>query len=335
MAYRPAGLRRPTKPHKPNLHKRGRSHDDDSDSSRSPTRRRLNPKSPESPVLSQGIAEPSASPLLYPIPDDSSTSSNGMTPIAFNSPLGDEKPPLSDDEVCGFHEKGAAYQAWIANPTLGGCHCGQARQTLFDLFNNSNKRERFTCPVNHFDDPPKSIRDDLKNLGLPITNKKYRFTRLFHYGYNKDGDKKETQYQHSFAKGALIAECIYRYTGPHWSNVAIAQYSFDHPIDTLKYIYFTNIVNEETLPYVQEILYPRHDLDWPTRDRLESHAWEYGTEEYRELLGTQLGKAAACVVLGAWERGTRRIARIHTIGREYEIHLRFDIEAIQNNELSN
>ena len=252
-----------------------------------------------------------------------------MTPIAFNSPLGDEKPPLSDDEVCGFHEKGAAYQAWIANPTLGGCHCGQARQTLFDLFNNSNKRERFTCPVNHFDDPPKSIRDDLKNLGLPITNKKYRFTRLFHYGYNKDGDKKETQYQHSFAKGALIAECIYRYTGPHWSNVAIAQYSFDHPIDTLKYLYFTNIVNEETLPYVQEILYPRHDLDWPTRDRLVSHAWEYGTEEYRELLGTQLGKAAACVVLGAWERGTRRIARIHTIGREYEIHLRFDIEAIR------
>ncbi|KAJ5420327.1 hypothetical protein N7465_002846 [Penicillium sp. CMV-2018d] len=86
--------------------------------------------------------------------------------------------------------------------------------------------------------------------------------------------------------------------------------------------------NEETLSYVQEILYPRHDVDWPHVDRIEGHVWEYGTEDYREILGTKLGNAAACLVLGAWERGTHRIARVHTLGRQYHIHLRFDIEPI-------
>lgn len=235
---------------------------------------------------------------------------------------------MSNEQVCEFYRKGAAFQAWIAGPNLGGCQCGQSRITLFNLFNNSNKRDRFTCPENHFDDPPRTIQEDLENLGFPTTEKGYRFTRLTHHGLDKDGYKRETEYQHSFAKGVLIGEVIYRYTGPHWSNVAIAQYKFDHPIDTLKYLYFTNVQNDETLPYVQEILYPRHDVDWPELNRIESQVWEYDTEEYKEILGTQLGKAAACLVLGAWERGTHRIARVLTLGREYQIHLRFDIEPL-------
>ncbi|KGO74123.1 hypothetical protein PITC_021810 [Penicillium italicum] len=304
---KPAGLR-----------KHRLSDDDDSGNSRSPTRRRL----------ASNSAEPPNSPPPYPIPDDNSSSSDEKTPPTPNRALSDDLPPVSEAQVDQYYRVGGEYQAWIADPTLDGCPCQKSEATLFELFNNSNKRERFTCPENNFDDPPRHLQDDLEHLGLPRRGKRYRFTRLVHRGYDKDGYKKETDYQHSFTQGVLIGECIYRYSGPHWSNVAIAQYKFDHPIDTLKYLYFANVQNDETLPYVQEILYPKHDVSWPQADRIESQVWEYGTEEYREILGTKLGRSAACLVLGAWERGTHRIARVHTLGRSHQIHLRFDIESL-------
>ncbi|EKV15553.1 Actin-binding FH2 [Penicillium digitatum] len=300
------------------LRKRRLSDDGDGGSSRSPTRRRLTSRT----------AEPSVSPPPYPILDDNSLHNGGKS---FSTPEGVSSvdiPPMSETQVREYHRMGSAYQAWIADPTLGGCPCGKSEETLFDLFNASDKRKRFTCPENHFTDPPRHIQEDLEELGLPRAGKRYRFTRLVHHWWDKDGYKKENEYQHSITKSVLIGESIYRHTGPHWSDVAIAQYKFDYSIDTLGYLYFTNIQNEETLPYVQEILYPRYDVSWPRADRIESHVWECGTEEYREILGTKLGKAAACLVLGAWERGTHHIARVHTLGRMYQIHLRFDIEPL-------
>ncbi|CAG8897565.1 unnamed protein product [Penicillium nalgiovense] len=326
MAYRPAGIRKPVAQREKVLGKRRRSQNDSNEKSRSPTRRRLTTESSKSSDLAECPQSPQ-SPTQYPIPDDASLS-DGVSVLTPTNSFTDDRPPVSDEQVDEYHLKGHAYQAWIADPTLGGCRCGRARKTLFELFNANNETERFTCPENHFDDPPLDIQEDLQQLGLPTRRKKYRFARLLHYGYDSDGHKRESQYQHSIAEGVIIAECIYRYTGPHWSNIAIAQYSFDHPMDTLKYLYFTNVQNDEALPYMQEILYPRHDVDWPKLHRMESQTWEYDTEEYNEILGTTLGKAAACLVIGAWERGTHRIARIHTLGRRCEINLRFDIEAL-------
>ena len=315
MAYQPGRLRKPVAQPEQVLGKRRRSQEDSSETSRSATRPRLATKSLQSPTP-------------YPIPDAASLSSGEISLTPPYSPTDDDTPPVSDDQVDEYHLKGHAYQAWIADPTLAGCLCGRASKTLFELLNANNEKERFTCPENHFDDPPLTIQEDLQQLGLPKREKQYRFSKLLHYGYDENNSKKESRYYHSIAEGVLIAECIYRHTGPHWSNIAIAQYSFDHPIDTLKYLYFTQVQNDETLPYVQEILYPRHDVNWPTLNRIESQTWEYDTDEYKEILGTKLGRAAACLVIGAWERGTHRIARIHTLGRQYEIHLRFDIEAL-------
>ncbi|KAJ5185694.1 hypothetical protein N7491_006435 [Penicillium cf. griseofulvum] len=304
---------------KAGLRKRGsqkrRRADDGSDSSRSPTRRRLAPSSPGSPPP-------------YPLSDDISVSSRGKTPPTPTSSISDGKPPLTDEEVYEFHRKGTEYQGWIADPNLGGCQCEQSTTTMFELFNNSNTSERFTCPTNHFDDPPAPIHEDLEELGLPIKEHKYRLTRLLLCGCDEEGYRRETEYRHTFMKGVMIGECIYRFDGPHWSDIAIAQYKFDHPIDTLHYLYFTNVENDESLHYVQQILYPRHEVRWPWSNRIERQTWEYDTDEYKEILGTKLGKAAACLVLGAWDRGTYRIARVHTLSRTFRIHLRFDIEAI-------
>ncbi|OQE82463.1 hypothetical protein PENNAL_c0036G02998 [Penicillium nalgiovense] len=283
MAYRPAGIRKPVAQREKVLGKRRRSQNDSNEKSRSPTRRRLTTESSKSSDLAECPQSPQ-SPTQYPIPDDASLS-DGVSVLTPTNSFTDDRPPVSDEQVDEYHLKGHAYQAWIADPTLGGCRCGRARKTLFELFNANNETERFTCPENHFDDPPLDIQEDLQQLGLPTRRKKYRFARLLHYGYDSDGHKRESQY-----------------TGPHWSNIAIAQYSFDHPMDTLKYLYFTNVQNDEALPYMQEILYPRHDVDWPKLHRMESQTWEYDTEEYNEILGTTLGKAAACLVIGAWER---------------------------------
>ncbi|CAI7591193.1 unnamed protein product [Penicillium discolor] len=270
------------------LRKRGLGEVDGCSSPRSPSRRRLVSKS----------AEPAESLLPYPIPDDNSVSSDGQIPPLLPDNESDDRPPVSDEQVGKYYQKGATYEAWIADPTRDGCPCAQSEHTLFGILNHSDKKKRFHCSENQFADPPPPIQDDLAQLGFPTK------------------------------EGVIIGECIYRYAGPNWSDIALAQYKFDHPIDTLKYLYFTNVQNEETLPYVQEILYPRHDVDWPCADRIESQVWEYGTEEYREILGTKLGNAAACLILGAWERGTHCIARVHTLGRQYHIHLRFDIEPV-------
>lgn len=306
------------------LRKRGLNEEEDCSSPRSPSPLRLTSKS----------AEPAESPespeslLPYPIPDDNSVSSDGKIPPAHPDDVSDDTPPVSDEQVEKYYQKGAAYETWIADPTRDGCPCRQSEHTLFGMFNHSDKKKRFHCPQNHWDDPLPSIKEDLEQLGFPINGQRCRFTRLILHSYDEKGYKRESEYQHSLAEGVIIGECIYRYTGPNWSDIALAQYKFDHPIDTLKYLYFTNVQNEETLPYVQETLYPRHDVDWPRVDRIQSQVWEYGTGDYREILGTKLGNAAACLVLGAWERGTHRIARVHTLGRQLHLHLRFDIEPV-------
>ncbi|KAJ5821966.1 uncharacterized protein N7525_011250 [Penicillium rubens] len=268
MAYQPGRLRKPVAQPEQVLGKRRRSQEDSSETSRSATRPRLATKSLQSPTP-------------YPIPDAASLSSGEISLTPPYSPTDDDTPPVSDDQVDEYHLKGHAYQAWIADPTLAGCLCGRASKTLFELLNANNEKERFTCPENHFDDPPLTIQEDLQQLGLPKKRKTVPLLKTVTLRLRRE------------------------------------QLQEGKPVQ-----------NDETLPYVQEILYPRHDVNWPTLNRIESQTWEYDTDEYKEILGTKLGRAAACLVIGAWERGTHRIARIHTLGRQYEIHLRFDIEAL-------
>ncbi|KAJ5183846.1 hypothetical protein N7492_001462 [Penicillium capsulatum] len=60
---------------------------------------------------------------------------------------------------------------------------------------------------------------------------------------------------------------------------------------------------------------------------LEPQTWPRGSDEYDALLGSQIGKVVAYLVLGGFERGTRRIARIMTWPAERRrLMMRFDIE---------
>lgn len=99
-------------------------------------------------------------------------------------------------------------------------------------------------------------------------------------------------------------------------------------MEDLKYVFQCNIINPETMLFVQKSLYvAANGLGWPD-DRLR--VWEEDTAEYQALLGTRLAKGVAYLVLGAFPRGTRRIARIVTWGGRYipYVQMRFDIEKV-------
>ncbi|KAJ5549589.1 hypothetical protein N7513_006823 [Penicillium frequentans] len=57
--------------------------------------------------------------------------------------------------------------------------------------------------------------------------------------------------------------------------------------------------------------------------------WNHDTDEYQALLGTQIGKISASLVLGAFTRGTRRISRVVTWINDSLLYMRFDIELVR------
>ncbi|KAJ5120892.1 uncharacterized protein N7515_010280 [Penicillium bovifimosum] len=224
-----------------------------------------------------------------------------------------------------YRNRGAVWQEWIADPARAGCPVQRSEVTLADLIHNRG----FTCRETRFSRPSEVLREDLKRLQLPVTEQ-YRYTELDLFGVDKEGYRGYSQYGHFVGPGVFIAEGLSRHTGPHWSDIVLAQYTYDHDVNTLRHLYYVDVTSEQTLPLVRDVLYPRHNLDWPVNyiDSAVCHTWEYGTREYQEILGTQLGKAAACVVLGAWDRGTHRIARIVTEVERERMNMRFDFEAI-------
>jgi hypothetical protein len=130
--------------------------------------------------------------------------------------------------------------------------------------------------------------------------------------------------------GVIFAEFCQRPVGsvhPHWSEIALAQYQRGYDIDTLRYVYVVDCENTETLGHMRDVLFPRLGYSEDSREVL---TWEYNTEGYKEIMGVAWGKAVGALVLGAWDRGTHRIARILTWQSKGSWHMRFDIEVLRN-----
>lgn len=109
---------------------------------------------------------------------------------------------------------------------------------------------------------------------------------------------------------------------PPISEVAKALYENSFALDGLKHIFVHNIHNYETRSCLEKYILPNHppvpDSGSLILSRLESDA----------ILGSRIGKVVAYFVLGAFERGTRRIERIVFFQDKNGRHLRFDFETI-------
>ncbi|CAG8055720.1 unnamed protein product [Penicillium salamii] len=131
--------------------------------------------------------------------------------------------------------------------------------------------------------------------------------------------------------GVLVIEEIKRKTGPYSSQISQAVYQNDFDPSTLKYIYFVDVENEDTLGFVKYQLYTSSNGVVEQEDEItERYEWEYGSPEFDRLLGTKLGNHVAYLLMGAFKRGTRRIQRVRTWFAFQELQMQFIIENIND-----
>jgi hypothetical protein len=117
---------------------------------------------------------------------------------------------------------------------------------------------------------------------------------------------------------------------PTASAVAQAFYERDFDLNDLRCVFVNGIINKNTVGFIREHIYNPEDFnEFPGLD-FAPQTWKYASPEYDGLLGTRIGKVVAYLVLGAFERGTRRISQIVTYSYEgiSAVHMRFDIEVV-------
>ncbi|CAI7647676.1 unnamed protein product [Penicillium discolor] len=105
-----------------------------------------------------------------------------------------------------------------------------------------------------------------------------------------------------------------RSTAPHISEFTKAAYEMDFPLESLQYVFVTDISETDTVQCI-------HD----------EGIWDPRSREFDALLGTRMGKTVAAFILCAWGQGIKRIARIVTFyDGEYlqRLNMRLDIEDI-------
>lgn len=238
-----------------------------------------------------------------------------------------------------FQESGAKYQTWIENSTQDGCPVKKATLTIEDLLSlpappdflvlGDDKSYQWVQIKDAHLQAHEPVQDDAGSLGLP-TGKDWNYQVLRQLGWAPKLEQfKWSEYVHWVVEGAIIAAAIMRHHGPNWSEVALAHYNDVCPdINTLKYVYVSDIVNKETAPYVKKKLYD--NKKFKPKDEPVARYWKHGTEEYQRILGTAIGKGVACLVLGAWPRGTHRITQIKSFFWSQSLQLRFDIGEIDS-----
>ncbi|KAJ6131511.1 hypothetical protein N7523_001217 [Penicillium sp. IBT 18751x] len=220
-----------------------------------------------------------------------------------------------------LQEAGLLRLRWIEDAGVSDCPIAKSTLT-FDAFHQmlpTGEVQVETLPLN--------LEEHIVGLGLPnefYTLVKESAYRAFDY-MSKSG---VMQWVGRTGPGVIFLEVVGSQEGyPHISDITLACYKRDFPIDRLKYIFVCTVIQPETLHFVRRRLYPAHSIPWPNE---KPQTWAFGTPEYEALLGTRIGKMVAYIVLGGFERGTRRIGQIRTWSTAQGfVNLRFDIKSTE------
>lgn len=216
---------------------------------------------------------------------------------------------------------GVIRQRWLTDPLSPGCLIQRVNLTLNDLVEDHwdyTKRRM---------GPPEEINPDPVSASLPQGRKRYRIQRV-RKPSRLGGADKINKHFNLICKGAIFGKNIYRFDGPYWSQIAQAMYERYFPMETLKHVYFTNLDNSDTISAVRDRVYRGNGLIWPPQTGGGYKSWEFGGPEYQCLLGTRLGRAVVYLLLGAFPRGSWRVARVATWCWDSEVQIRFDVEKI-------
>ncbi|KAJ5087329.1 hypothetical protein N7456_010945 [Penicillium angulare] len=125
-------------------------------------------------------------------------------------------------------------------------------------------------------------------------------------------DKARSRWVGVLTKGSIVIQYIQHMPGQYYMHeVTNAIYSDLVPENKLQYIFVNEVVNIDTRTFIQEDLYGEEELTWPQGDDVPNpRRFEYKTPEYHGLLGTDIGRFVARVVLGRYPRGTCKITSI-------------------------
>ncbi|KAJ6108035.1 hypothetical protein N7523_009358 [Penicillium sp. IBT 18751x] len=284
-----------------------------------------------SPGSDRGSIE--LNPMMVPLPSEESfnvavesTATETIERIASEGSSSAGRPVLIEDitpnalpttvQLSEFQKRGTQIRRWIDNPQEPHCHISKTTLTWPQLADMGfSLRESDTTTLGDLDP---------HRVDVPIPG------NVSHFYACSNGNL--TCVWDGFAgEGAIALNTIKRQKGctaPHISEITQAIYTRHHAIDRLRYVFVRNVVNEETLEFVQHHLYTEaHGPKWP---HWVPRAWKVGTPRYDALLGTRIGKVVGYLVLGAFDRGTRRIKQIYTWPSMSgsSVNLRFDIEVI-------
>lgn len=229
-------------------------------------------------------------------------------------------------DVTRYRKIGAQYQAWIDNSQAPGCRIQPATLTIEEMTDEAQPIP-WKVDESYFTAEPTLLEGgDVESMNIARGGPRWRYTHL-----RQDpgpNTHEANEFEHRVARGVLVAERICREDGPHWNEVARAQYLLDFNLKTLRHVIITDIGNEETASYIRHELYPRVGVIWSQAQSVDCMVFKHGTAEYQELLGTKLGKATACLILSSFPRGTMKIARIVTWCNSAAPQMRFEIEPI-------
>lgn len=113
---------------------------------------------------------------------------------------------------------------------------------------------------------------------------------------------------------------------PYISEISKAVYENSFSLDTLKYVFMTRVIDEDTKSCLNH--YISSD-----REDLLYYSCEYTEPQFDALLGTKIGKSVAYLLLGAFGQGVKRIRRIAIISEvDLDWDLRFDIEDVPHGD---
>lgn len=243
-----------------------------------------------------------------------------------NTNPGDRTPSTFEE----FQAAGSLRQKWVEDPSVP-CPILHSNLTAQDLLNQGWSIQDRQPWLSYFD------IEEIRGLDVPQdhsdpTGRLEDFNYRFEEMYAQFGDAKWIGYT---GPGVLVMSDIERAPDsatPPIAEVAKVVYERTFDINSLKYVFFQNIVNRQTQAFIHQILYTNERLGYTWSDRPGDHrVWDRNSPEYQALLGTRIGKIVLYVILASYPRGTRRIARVVTyrIPDEGTIHMRFDIENIE------
>lgn len=220
---------------------------------------------------------------------------------------------------------GARQQQWIDDPSTP-CKIQRSQLTMQNLHDQGWYVSKRAPEAVHWLD-----FDELQALGLPCdpTNLTRNFD-VHRYACETWG-MNGADWDGFTGPGVIIISNIARAPGslsPPMSEVTKAVYERTFDINSLRYVIIKNIMNEQTFRLIKDLLYTsERSISW-LGEYGQRDTWEWNTPEYQALLGTRLGKLVAYLVLGSYERGRKRIARIVTYRIENSLwpQMRFDIE---------